>query len=320
MALERTFAAAGLTNPSKIATTLQGSIWRATHDSSIDEIVVKVSNKSLHQKSIVVVDGQKYMVHENIISEMDILKYLTTGPESKSCPNSIVKYIGSLQSDTDYLLLMDFGGGSLMEFVIKIHEYIKSGHIAISEWRKVVRIIYSQMIECIEYIHSRNVCHLDISLENWLINDCKVKVEKDGKGHQLSFCTDDIQIKLCDFGLAVLFDEDSTFESTKYCGKSTYKSPEIANQKIFNAKSNDLWCLGVCVFMLTVGCPPWEEPTKKSESFNYIMNGYLIELLRGWNKMAYVDDDLIVLFESIFQMEGHRCSLDAFKESTWYSE
>ena len=77
--------------------------------------------------------------------------------------------------------------------------------------------------------HSKNVCHFDISLENFLINDIDIVYSNDG---QIKFCFDSkIQIKLCDYGLAEIFDEEkSEFESTKYCGKRNYKSPEVTDE------------------------------------------------------------------------------------------
>ncbi len=41
-----------------------------------------------------------------------------------------------------------------------------------------------------------------------------------------------------------------TFECSKYCGKTRYKSPAITNRKkAFRAKSNDMWCLGMSFFV-----------------------------------------------------------------------
>ena len=68
---------------------------------------------------------------------------------------------------------------------------------------------------------------------------------------KLRFCCENIQIKTCDFGLAEYFGDNSSFQSSKYCGKTNYQSPEItAKKKSFNAKSNDIFCLGVCLFMV----------------------------------------------------------------------
>ena len=96
----------------------------------------------------------------------------------------------------------DGGDQSLFEFVFNAHNLIQKGYLELTEWHKVVKIIFKQMIECIKYIHSKNVCHFDISLENWLINDVAVNVIKTTNGKKVKFCCDDIQIKLCDFGYA----------------------------------------------------------------------------------------------------------------------
>ena len=77
---------------------------------------------------------------------------------------------------------MEDGGGSLFNFVTKAHNLIQTGSIEISEWHKTVKVIFKQMIECIKYIHSKGVCHYDISLENWLINDVGVDVEQTDDG------------------------------------------------------------------------------------------------------------------------------------------
>lgn len=53
-------------------------------------------------------------------------------------------------------------------------------------------------------------------------------------------------------GLAEIFSKKSDYKSNKFCGKSCYKSPEVTSKnkrKGFNAKLNDIWCLGVCLFM-----------------------------------------------------------------------
>merc|ERR1712099_211166 len=100
---------------------------------------------------------------------------------------------------------MEDGGVPLFEFITNAHNLISQGKIEIADWQKVVNIIFKQMVECIEYLHSKNVCHFDVSLENFLINDVEIEIEVHGDDHKIRFLTDDIQIKLCDFGLAELF-------------------------------------------------------------------------------------------------------------------
>ena len=110
---------------------------------------------------------------------------------------------------------MEDGGQSLLHFVQRAHKCIKAQKLDISQWIKMCKIIFKQMVESIDYIHSKNVAHFDISLENFLINDVKINVIQDDK---LQFCFDDkIQCKLCDFGLAQYFADDN-FSTSKFCG------------------------------------------------------------------------------------------------------
>ena len=90
---------------------------------------------------------------------------------------------------------------------------------------------------------------------------------------------------------------------------------------MFNAKSNDIWCLGVCLFMMTVGSNPWNMASTTDAAFNYIMNendkNSLIELLYQWNKLDFVDEQIIVLIQSIFKYENKRCDLNDIKQCSW---
>lgn len=107
------------------------------------------------------INNKKYFVHENILKERAILKYLTT---SKDTPESIVKYIGWFNDEKNYYLVMQNGGSSLFDFVTKAHQYIKIGKIDITEWHKLVQLIFKQMVDAVDYHHQKNVANFDISL------------------------------------------------------------------------------------------------------------------------------------------------------------
>merc|ERR1712154_596366 len=108
------------------------------------------------------------------------------------------------------------------------------------------------------------------SLENFLISDVVVNVWSDNK---ITFCTDTIQVKLCDFGLSEMFEAGNDFRSNKFCGKTNYRSPEINKKVIFCAKSNDIWCLGICLFMLLIGRSPWSTAIDSDPIFAAGMKG-----------------------------------------------
>lgn len=98
--------------------------------------------------------------------------------------------------------------------------------------------------------------------ENILISDIDVIIDESDK---MQFVFDDpstpIQMKMCDLGLSEIFknstDDKCCFLSTKNAGKHNYKIPEIiAHKKAFNARSNDIWCLGIASFMMLIGGSP----------------------------------------------------------------
>ena len=169
----------GLQSLSKIADSLQGSIWRASTAFG-DDVVVKVADRKLANESAVMFGGRKYKSLENILTETQIQKYVSS---DRDCPRSIVKYIDSfatlsvygaypqslclytlecMHSDTNYYLVMENGGTSLFQFVLRMHERITNGTLSICEWHKISKIILKQMVECIEHIHSLNVVHHDV--------------------------------------------------------------------------------------------------------------------------------------------------------------
>eukprot|EP01084_Bolivina_argentea_P168155 291684_1 len=163
---------AGFTNIVQKAHTLQGIVYNALNQSTNQHVVIKVTNKDLHKNGIAIVENEKHKVNENIIMESSILKYLAT--DRKNIPKSIIKFYDFYQCNVNFYLIMEDGGSDLFDFIKKAHGLISMDIIHMNDWHKVVKIIFKQMIECIEFIHSKNVCHFDISLENFLINDVKV--------------------------------------------------------------------------------------------------------------------------------------------------
>ena len=208
--------------------------------------------------------------------------------------------------------------------MVRGHQLIKMGQIEITEWLRIVKLIFKQMIECIEYIHNKKVAHFDISLENFLINDIEIAVDKESNSDKLRFVVDDngkgLKVKLCDFGLAEYFNDCDNFKSNKYCGKLNYQSPEITNSEnkyIFDAQKNDLFCLGVSLFMMIIGTAPWQQSSYSDPAFLFIINGNIDTLLMQWEYYKYLDNDIISLFYNLFQFEPKRITIAQLKKTNW---
>jgi len=276
----------------------------------------KAINQSLHNDSVALLrDKRRIVVQENVLSEATILKYLTN---QRNAPCSIVKLMGIYQCEKYYYLILEDAGHDLFKFVKRAHSFIKKGYLDIPQWHNAVKIIFRQMLESVEFIHGKNICHHDISLENYLINDVKIVESNDGRNNhtKISFVEADISIKLIDFGLATVYIQDS-FQSIKFVGKCGYQCPRIEQQKTYNAKSNDVWGLGVCLFKMIVGSDPFRRAHPNDDLYSLIMNGHLIKVIKNWNRLHYVNQDLINLFQLFFQPESERITLSEIKQHPW---
>ena len=163
---------------------------------------MKVTSRKLHHHGLILVDGQKYTVQEDILKEKDILKYLTAQSTPTNGGHRVVKYLDFFKSNSNFYFVMEHGGHMLFDFVIRVHRYIESGKLDVNEWRAFVRVLFVQIVEAVRFIHCHGVCHYDISLENILINDVEVVLDHEGK---IKFCADTIDLKLCDFGYRSVF-------------------------------------------------------------------------------------------------------------------
>ena len=129
------------------------------------------------------------------------------------------------------------------------------------------------------------------------------------------------------------------WKSNKFCGKSAYFSPEVALKKVnFDAKSNDIFCLGVCFFMVCyvfvrvsivlylkrdmyikvlIGSAPWESASIKDPGFVCIMDGKITGLLHQWRKSSFVTKEILQLFHSFFKFEHDRITMTELKGNKW---
>lgn len=76
-----------------------------------------------------------------------------------------------------------------------------------------VRTIFKQIIEGINYMHSKNVCHRDIKLENILIDKS-------------------LNLKIIDFGFALCSPPERKIDI--FCGTPSYMAPEIVLKKEYS--------------------------------------------------------------------------------------
>jgi serine/threonine protein kinase len=84
------------------------------------------------------------------------------------------------------------------------------------------------------------------------------------------FIGEDMQIKIGDFGLSVQHNNCEQLDRN-ICGTSNYMAPELLVGKRLVSFQSDVWSLGVMIYTLLFGQPPFHAESK-SETFSRIKN------------------------------------------------
>lgn len=157
----------------------------------------------------------------------------------------IVKLRYAFQNSEYLFLIMDYcPGGDLSEYLEMEGNFSE----------KRTKIYMAEIITAIEELHKNNIIFRDLKPENIIL---------DAKGHAM----------LIDFGLS----KENVYSQNKgaksFCGSVAYLAPEMV-KKIGHGKAMDWYLLGVVMYELLVGIPPFYADTKE-ELFDNIQNAKL---------------------------------------------
>jgi 5'-AMP-activated protein kinase catalytic alpha subunit len=114
---------------------------------------------------------------------------------------------------------------------------------------KVARRYFLQLIEALEHLHSRQIAHRDIKLENILLNS-------------------DDDIKIADFGYSSKMDPSTLF--TTPVGTVEYFAPEINSGYPHHGEQADLFAAGVFLFAVVTGHMPFERAVSADKLYQML--------------------------------------------------
>ena len=103
------------------------------------------------------------------------------------------------------------------------------------------------MVEAVQYSHSKKIAHRDLKPENFLLISENVK-----------------NLKLIDFGLAFRWEEKMKDEikDNRVIGTPYYVCPEALRNKVYDQRC-DIWSLGVILYIMVTGFPPFNGETER---------------------------------------------------------
>ncbi|KAF5947177.1 hypothetical protein HYC85_013134 [Camellia sinensis] len=128
-----------------------------------------------------------------------------------------------------YIILEFITGGELFDKIVH------HGRLSENESRRY----FQQLIDGVDYCHSKGVYHRDLKPENLLL---------DSEGN----------LKISDFGLSALPGEGVSLLRTT-CGTPNYVAPEVLSHKGYDGAVADVWSCGVILYVLMAGYLPFDE-------------------------------------------------------------
>ena len=161
-----------------------------------------------------------------------------------SHPNIVSVYdvSTSLSGDQDYIVMELIEGITLKQYMEKK---------GVLNWKETLHFAI-QIAKALEHAHSRGVVHRDIKPHN-------VMVLKNGA------------VKVADFGIARLMSEGNTL-TKEALGSVHYISPEQAKGGRIDSRS-DLYSLGVVMYEMMAGRPPYEGESPVAVAIQHINGG-----------------------------------------------
>ncbi|XP_069938703.1 uncharacterized protein [Cherax quadricarinatus] len=208
--------------------------------------VYLAEDKSTGQKfAAKFVNTKRNQDRANAEREVEIMKSLNSDSPH---PRLIQLYDAYNMTKEMCLVLEIVDGGELFERVI-------DDDFVLSE--KACTVFIRQICEGIEFIHSKNILHLDMKPENILC------LSREGN-----------RIKICDFGLARRYDPRKKLQVL--FGTPEFVAPEVVNFEPISF-GTDMWSVGVITYVLLSGLSPFMGHNYVETMTNVTHNKYDFE-------------------------------------------
>ncbi len=160
-------------------------------------------------------------------------------------PNIVALY-DYIENEDGYFIIMEHVEGE------NLAEYIETTTGPIPQKRAIN--LFLKILDAVGHAHSKNIIHRDIKPSNFII-------------------TPDNNIKILDFGIAKSIDGKSkTLTKTGFkVGTTFYMSPQQVKGQVLDRRS-DIYSLGVTLFQMVTGQPPYDEESSEYDLYQAIIN------------------------------------------------
>jgi polo-like kinase 1 len=159
--------------------------------------------------------------------------------------NNIVHFEHYFEDNDNVFLLLELGSNKSPNELLKRRKVLTELE---------VQVYVLQIIKALKYLHNHRIIHRDLKLSNL-------------------FLSENMELKIGDFGLATKLDFEGEKKRT-VCGTPNYIAPEILDGKFGYSFEVDIWSLGVIIYTLIIGKPPFETDNVKETYKKIKLNKY----------------------------------------------
>ena len=190
-----------------------------------------------------------------LVEEVSILR-------NQDHPN-IVKVLEFYQNEKYFFIVTEFQeGGELFDRIMECQSFNE----------EMARNVMEQVLSAVLYLHKHGFIHRDLKPENIIFET------KDPKS----------KIKVIDFGTSCQYEQGSKLK--KKLGTPYYIAPEVL--KRYYDEKCDVWSMGVIMYILLCGYPPFNGPNDKI-IFNKVLDGKFQFPEEDWQSISKEAKDLI---------------------------
>ncbi|KAL3982019.1 Protein kinase domain family protein [Acanthocheilonema viteae] len=144
---------------------------------------------------------------------------------------NICRLYQCIDTPLKFFIVMEYcSGGEMFDYIVKKERLEESE----------ARHFFRQLVQAVAYVHSMGFAHRDLKPENLLL-------------------TEDLQLKLIDFGLCAKPPLGLSQSLHTCCGSPAYAAPELILGLPYKGHQVDVWSMGVLLYTLLCGCLPFED-------------------------------------------------------------
>ncbi|XP_020917922.1 serine/threonine-protein kinase 33 isoform X2 [Sus scrofa] len=175
----------------------------------------------------------------------------------------------------------------------------RKGHFSENETRWIIQ----SLAAATAYLHSKDIVHRDLKLENVMVKSSFVDANNEMN----------VNIKVTDFGLAVRKQGRSEAMLQTTCGTPIYMAPEVISAHDYSQQC-DIWSIGVIMYLLLCGEPPFVASSEE-KLFELIRKGELRFEAAVWDSVS--DAAKSVLKQLMKVDPAHRITAKELLDNEW---